>query len=245
MNENENKTDAAVEQPENTQSVAAAQAPDTQPDAGTDVERPADAPRDGEGCESVTVIVAETLPNHPGYAKLAARSVKANLVGVDAIVAIMGYDKQMPMAEALLRMLEEVGTERIILMTDDMFILNPVTIYELGCRRGELNEKGVLLGECRTPKLMHKSVLLKMLPEFIKTYAAFNVLLEYGEYATPQVMPVIMRPWNQDNWLLPIVSEKPNPEALQQWAKTQRFMYVERQEFPNTVLRFLEERFPE
>lgn len=249
---NEQKSEKELE----TVTVAAVETPDAPADTGTEVARPSvgqsvpdgspvdTPPADGEGCESVTVIVAETQARHPKRALLAARSVRQNLIGADALVLIMGYNEQMSMAQSLLRMLEVVGTERVVLMTDEMVLLNPTTLYELGCRRGELTEKGVTVGECRTPKLMHKSVLLKMLPEMIATYALFNPLLEYDEYARPQVMPVIMRPWNQDNWLLPIVTDNPPVEALHKWAKTQRFLFVSRPEWPRSVVKFLEERFP-
>lgn len=252
MKEDESKTTkepaAAAGQPESTQSVETAEAPDTQPETGGEVERPEDvndAPRDGEGCEAVVVIVAETHHDHPEYARTVARSVKQNLTGVDALVVIMGYDPAMTLAQSLLRMIGELETERIILITDDMVILNPVTICEVGCRRGELTEKGVTVGDCRTPKLMHRSVLLKMLPEMIAAYAAFDPILEYDEYARPQVAPVIMRPWSKDNWLLPVVSEHPPLEVLQKWAKTQRFMFISRPKWPSSVVKFLEDRFPE
>lgn len=249
MKEDESKTTkshaAAAGQSENTQSMETVETPDTNADGGASVERPDDPPRDGEGCEGVVVIVAETHHNHPEYAKTVALSVKQNLTGVDALVVIMGYHPEMTLAQSLLRMIDELETERIILMTDDMVILSPVTIYELGCRRGELTKDGVTVGECRTPKLMHRSVLLKMLPEFIKTYAYFDPILEYDEYARPQVPPVIMRPWNQDNWLLPVITNNPPLEVLKKWAKTQRFMFISRPEWPATVVKFLSERFPE
>lgn len=244
MNENETQnTPSATEQSPQPQSLAAAATPDPTTDGGTPLAGP---PSDGEGCQGVTVIVAETTPGHPEYARLAARTVKVNLVGVDAVVAIMAYEPPTTLAEALLRTLnEEVATERIVLMTDHMALLQPTSLAELGCRRGELTERGVTVGECLTPKLMYRSVLLRMLPEMIGTYAAFDPLLEYDEYARPQVMPVIMHPWRHDNWLLPVGSASPDPAALAQWGRTQRFLIVKREEWPGAVVEFIEKRFPE
>ena len=88
MNENENKTDAAVEQPENTESVAAVETPDTQSETGTDVAGQ-DVPRDGEGCESVTVVIIARDEKH---GELMARSVKKNLIGVDADIQLVTGD---------------------------------------------------------------------------------------------------------------------------------------------------------
>lgn len=253
MKEDENKTTqaaaAAAEQPENTQSVETAETPDTQSETGGDMERPDDdtsaeseQPRDGKGCEAVTVVI---IAHDAKHGELMARSVMANLRGADADIQLVTDEHLKETdAETLLAHLPYVETERLILMTEGMVILNPVTICEIGCRRGELTEKGVTVGENRTPKLMHKSVLEKMLPEMIATYANFDPLLEYDEYARPQVAPVIMRPWNQDNWLLPVVSKNPPIEALQKWAQTQRFAWIAPHSWTDTVVKFLEERFP-
>lgn len=243
MTENESKIPkAAAEQSENTQSMGAAQAPDTQSEAGDAVQGP-EAPRDGEGCEAVTVVIVETCEQ---YALMAARSVRKNLVGADVLVLRLCVDPQMTLIEALHRLITEgTESERIILMTDQMLLLNPVTIHEIGCRRGVLTEKGVTVGEMRTPKLMYRSVLLRMLPFLKENYPHASVFLEYDDYARPQVIPVIMRPWNQDNWLLPVISAAPDPKLLRQWAQTQRFMYIEQRVWPKAVIEFLEERFPE
>lgn len=243
MKEDESKnSQAAAEQPENAQSVAADPSSDAQPATGDAVQEP-EEPRDGEGCEAVTVVIVESDPHH---AMLAARSVKKNLVGADVLVVRLGVDPQMTLTETMERFVSEASAcERIILMTDSMILLNPVTIHEIGCRRGVLTDKGVTLGETRTPKLMYRSVLLRLLPYLKENYPHADVFLEYDEYARPEVMPVIMRPWNQDNWLLPVVSAAPRPEILRQWAATQRFMYIKNQAWPKAVNDILEERFPE
>lgn len=241
MKEDESKTTtAAAEQPETAQPVENVEAPDTGTPSGDQLERP-DEPRDGDGCEAVTVVIVETDELH---ALMAARSVRQNLVGADALVVRLGVDPQMTLIDALLRFVTEAtGSERIILMTDSMVLLNPTTIHEIGCRRGVLTDKGVTLGEVRTPKLMYRSVLLRLLPYLKDNFPHANVLLEYDQYARPEVMPLLMRPWNQDNWLLPVVSAAPKPELLRQWARTQRFMYIEPRTWPKAVEEFLEERF--
>lgn len=244
MKEDESKNaQTAAEQPENTQPVETAETPDTIAQTGDAVERPDNTPRDDKGCEAVTVVIIARDEKH---GELMARSVKANLIGADADIHLVTDEHLKDTdAETLLAHLPYVETERLILMTDGMVILNPVTIYEIGCRRGELTEKGVTVGENHTPKLMHKSVLEKMLPEMIANYANFDPLLEYDEYARSQVAPVIMRPWNQDNWLLPVISKNPPLEALQKWAKTQRFAWIAPHSWTDTVVGFLEDRFAE
>ena len=74
-NESKSKTTESVETPET---------PDTQSETRTEVERPADTPTDGEGCEGVTVIIAAIA-----YGALMAQSVKKNLTGVDADIHLV------------------------------------------------------------------------------------------------------------------------------------------------------------
>ena len=218
--------------------MAVIDTPDATSDAGTSLDGP---PSDGEGCESVTVIIIATDDSH---GDLAARSVRENLYEVDGEIKIVYNDKNESTIEMLTKCLPDVKTERIVLMYDNMIILNPVTIYEIGCRRGLLTPNGVELGEMRTPHLMRKSVLCKLLPYLKEQYPYADIMLEYDNYARPGVAPVIMREWNRDNWLLPVVSASPAPDILRQWAITQRFMFIETNPWPQSVLEFLNERFP-
>lgn len=241
MEKDETKT-TVTQQPENSQPMEIVETSDAA--SGATVEGPGDEqPRDSEGCEAVTVVIVESNEQH---AMTAARSVKQNLVGADALVVRLNVDPQTTLIEAMEPFINDTSAaERIILMTDSMILLNPTTVFELGCRRSMLTEKGVEIGELRTPHLMHRSVLLRLLPYLKNEFPHANLMLEYDNYARPEVMPVIMRHWSQDNWLLPIVSSSPNPEAIRKWAATQRFMFIENREWPKEVVRFLEERFPE
>lgn len=239
MNKDETKNaTVATEQSPQSQPVAAAAAPDPTPDAGTPAAAP---PADGEGCEAVTVVI---LASDPAHAELAARSVRHNLIGVDGDIHIVPCAGTKTDIETLMEHLPDVQTERIVLMYDNMVILQPTTIYELGCRRGRLTPKGVELGETHTPHLMHKSVLCRMLPYLKEMFPHANIMLEYDNYARPAVSPVIMREWNRDNWLLPVVSAAPSPGVIRQWARTQRFMLIETSPWPQSVLEFLNQRFP-
>ena len=250
MTEDENKTTqqpaADAGQPENTQSVETAETPDTTADGGAEVERP-DAPRDGEGCESVTVVIIEHNEQH---ALLAARSAKANLLGVDALVVrIAGMDGATD-AQALQRFVNETcPTERIVLMTDDMIILNPVFLAHIALPKATkvgTNEQGtdILNFSTHMPQMMYKSVLVPMLKEITELYPYTDIFDAYGHEAFRDVRPIMLPAWNKDAWLLPVVSKNPPLEALQKWAETQCFAWISHQSWNKTVVKFLEDRFP-
>ena len=146
MKKNEPKTkqqSAETVAPMDALPMEVIETPDTTSRTGADMARPADAPvtdpsgfpTDGEGCESVTVIIIANHRDHPEFAQMVARSVKQNLIGVDGEILIMQREDGLPLTEDLRQFLLQVHTERIILMTDDMVMLNPSTIYEVGCRR--------------------------------------------------------------------------------------------------------------
>ena len=232
MNENENKTDAAVEQPKNTESVAAAEAPDTQSETGTDVAGQ-DVPRDGEGCESVTVVIIARDGKH---GELMARSVKKNLIGVDAdIQMVTGENLCDTDIETLLNHMPHIRTERLILMTEGMVILNPVTIYNIGVRKAPA---------AGMPSLMHKSVLEPLLKELGTDLPYADIADAYANI-TPEVAPIIIGDWRSDPWLLPVVSKDPSIKAVADFAKWKKFMHIGPESWSDQLVKFLEERFPE
>ena len=234
-------------QTENTQSVETAETPDTATDGGAEVERP-DAPRDGEGCEGVTVVIIE---HDEQRALLTARSVKQNLLGVDALTVRIAGENDATDAQALQRFVNEAcPTERIVLMTDEMVILNPVTLPHIALPKAMkvgANEQGddILSFSTRIPQMMYKSVLVPMLKEIVELYPHTDIFDAYGHEAFKDVRPVMLPAWNQDSWLLPVVSKNPPMEALQKWGKAQRFAWISPQSWSKTVVKFLEERFPE
>lgn len=232
MTEDENKNSAAVkEQPENTESMETSKAPDSQ--SGTIVEGPSDTPADGEGCESVTIVI---IAHDEKRGELMARSVKKNLVGVDAYVHLVtGENVKDTYVETLAEHLKFVNTERIILMTDGMFILNPVTIHNIGVRKSPATNM---------PVLMYKSVLEPLLKEMVADIPYADVADTYAEAST-EVAPIIVGDWKTDPWLLPLISKNPSIEAVGKFAKWKMFMHVGPESWSDDLLKFLEERFPE
>lgn len=217
-NETKN-TKAAAEQPEETKPVATVETPDTTAPAGADVEGSDDAPKDGPGCEAVTVIIL----SYTGHGHITAETVKANLVGVDCEIRIVEFkDSQV---KTLLAELPEVETERIILMDDQHLLLTPVSIYDIGVKKYRKTGNSIV-PETRMPVLMHKSVLQPLLESLDIDAPDAEVAAVYLGSVNLSVTPIVLDDWRNDPWLLPIVSEKPNVEVLRTWTAKKKFAWI-------------------
>ena len=242
MTEDENKnTEAAAEQPETFEPVETVETPDTESAPGDAVQGPAD----GEGCESVTVVI---IARDENQGNLMGLSVKKNMTGVDAdIHLVTGENLRNTLVGTLAEHLPHVGTERMILMTDGMVILNPVVLGDITCpkafKKGDTLDFNTLM-----PVLMYKSALQQLidsLKEEDKPYA--DIVNEYFGHCMPEgFQPVVLRDvWREENWLMPVASKNPSIDALRQWGKTQKFAYIGPDSWTDEVMKFLEEKIGE
>ena len=157
-NNGNKSTTAAKKQPTKVEPVENVKAPDTQ--TGNDSEE-FNIPTDGEGCEAVTVVI---ISEDEERAAVAARSVKKNLKGVDAEILVIGIDDQRnTMPATLLEQLTKINTERIVLMTSSMIILNPVILGDIACIKGPK----LGLYEHNLPVMVHKKPLEAVLNHMI------------------------------------------------------------------------------
>ena len=233
MNKNESKSETA-------ESVETPETPDTQSETRTDVEKPADTPTDGEGCEGVTVIIAAIA-----YGALMAQSVQKNLTGVDADIHLVTEENlRDTLAETLAEHMPHVKTERIILMTDGMMILNPVTLGDIACVKAKKVGK-VLNFSTNTPVLMHKSALSALLSEAAESgLDHIDVIDSYFKGTLPEgFTPVILGDWKSDPWLLPAVTRNPSIEAVGKYAKWKKFMHISPDSWSDDLVKYLEDRF--
>ena len=240
--ENESKkAEAPQEQPESTQPVESAAAVDTTAEAGADVDRPEDTPADGKGFEGVTVVIIETNEQH---ALIAAESVKKNLKGVDCLVVRLALG-ELTLPQALLRFINEASSaERLVLMTDQMLLLNPVTLADIAVIKGK--HKGEVVDyEQRVPVMLHRSVLQDFLPEMMAEYPHGNLVSLYFEAVHGDIRPIDPGEWNKSCWLLPIISKNPPIDVVAKWTETQKFLYVSQQSWSDDLVKFLDERFGE
>lgn len=246
MNKNESKKSAKTEQTENAQHVETVKEPDAQSPSGISLEGPGndDTPVDGEGCEVVTVIIVSHSDEQAG---LMALSVKKNLIGVDAdIHAVTGSNLEDTLAETLAGHLPHCQTERIVLMTDGMVILNPVTLSDVGMVKA-VKVAGAISFDTRTPVLMHKSALDALLKEAIADQKPYiDVVDTYFRGTLPEIYrPVLLGDWKTDPWLLPIISENPSVERIKVFAEWKKFAIINPQSWSDELVEFLKERFTE
>ena len=242
MTEDENKNaPAATEQSETPESLETVETPDTESQSGDAVQGPADS----EGCESVTIVI---IAHDEHQKELMARSVKKNLTGVDAdIHLVTGENLRNTLVGTLAEHLPHVKTERMILMTDGMVILNPVLLGDIACAKA-IKKEDILDFNTLMPVMMHKSALqqlLDSLKEEEKPYA--DIVNEYFGHCMPEgFQPMVLRDvWREENWLMPVASKNPSIDALRQWGVTQKFAHIGPDSWTDEVVKFLEGKIGE
>lgn len=236
MNEKNENKNPATEQSETVESMETGKTSDTQ--AGTDVER-LDAPRDGEGCEAVTVLI---FGHNNLDCSLAEQSVKKFLMGVDADIRIVEA-KLLP--QSLMAQLEACPTERIVVMTSEMALLNPVTLADIAILKATAASKpaGESFPLTYGPAMYHKSVLERLLPWMVREKPHGNIMAEYAVRVYAGVRPIILNVWTTDPFFLPVVSANPPLALLRQYAAWKKFLYVQNHDqWPEDVVKLMEER---
>ena len=207
---------------------------------------------DGPGTEFMNVIILTDLSDKSSAerASLAEKTVCKNLVGAHGEIIVM--DRKNLKSE-----LPGIASERIILMDDRMFILNPVTPAEIAtvkAIRVSENEGEHLERFTGMPIVVYKSVLLNLLEQGIECsmLTVEDIAEVYFNHAYPvsSISPIIVvrdgkntSRWSEEPWLLPVVSDKPNVKSLEKYAATQRFLFIRRTPAPQTVVEWLSRKF--
>jgi len=224
---NETKSSAKSEQ------QAAVEAPAT-------VETPAvtETPTDSKGCEAVTVIVIES---EDFAGDIAVRSVKQNLKGVDADIQVVKGDLDV---ETLKSSLDFVQTERIIIMTANMIILNPVLLSDIALVKAK-KMGNTITANTGMPVMVHKSALEVLLKEAEEANQPhIDILDTYFPNTVPTgFTPFILGDWNKDPFVLPVVSKNPSIEAISKFAEWKKFMHIGPDSWSEDLKAYLENRF--
>lgn len=225
-------TSATKEQPEDIQQqdaqpVETVETPDT------------DTPEDGEGCESVTVIIV-----HAGSDKqleLVKSSVERNLREVDAEIVVLQLPAESTIEKVLSEKLPEIKTERIVLMDDQMIILNPVTLADIAVIKADAKQNY----SPNMPCMMRKSVLLRFIPWKEKELPYATLVNTYFVYIEHAIRPIPVGGWKDDPWVLPVVSVNPSRQSLEKYGEWKKFMYVNPQSWSEELVTFIEDHLNE
>lgn len=205
--------------------------------------------------EAVTVIVLLTRPQDDALLlRHSLRSIEKNLRGVAADVRVVGKQRPEWLAEEAWLMSDDpllnlrvkdvlplVKTERVVVMTDRMFLIRPVSLADIAVRKADLSQTEttkMLIEQQGTTKhevfnfdtLM--PVLLCATPlRQILDYLTNEVKVEdfdlptvYFNLLAPELRPLIVD-WRNDDWLLPVVSSSPNKERINRLLARKKFLY--------------------
>lgn len=211
-------------------------------EASAPVEAPAatNPPTDGKGCEAVTVIV---IVSEDSAGDIAVRSVKQNLKGVDADIQVVKGDLDV---ETLISSLDFIQTERIVLMTANMIILNPVLLSDIALVKAK-KVGDTITANTGMPVMVHKSALEVLLQESKEAEQPhIDVLDSYFPGTVPTgFTPFILGDWKTDPFVLPVVSKNPSIEAISKYAEWKKFMHIGPDSWSEDLIVYLESRFKE
>ena len=230
LKQNEAQAEQNVQQPENEKVNEKVN------EANEKVNVPSDAP----GLEAVTVLI---IGQHEPIARLSMQSVAKNLTGVDADIRLV-RETDGDIVDLLQEVLETVSTERVILMTEQMMILNPVTLADIACVK-DVRDGKTLLYDVPIPVMVYKSVLLQMLSETYGGYKGLGYLInDYFSYTLPDgFRPISLGDWRTSSWHLPVISENPKIDVLDKYCQWKKFGSFAYQSLGSAVMQYLKKRF--
>lgn len=210
----------------------------------------------------VTILVMVTSEaNNYFLLRHCLRSLKRHLRGVQAEVKVTGMEKpywldddswldlQSPSGatgfyDVLKLTVEQLTTERVVLMTDYMFLLRPVNIEDVALLKAEPDAVGnpsvgflqqldperktpVWNYKTRMPVMYFRSLLIKVL-DFIFTELKNDTLdlpTVYFNTVYPDLQPTLLN-WQADGWLLPVISEHPDMERVNGYVAKKKFLFI-------------------
>lgn len=188
------------------------------------------------------------------------RSLEKNLRGVNANVKVVGKEKPQWLDDnswldvaddadtqnwnaIIMRAATLVEVERIVIMSDRMSLLRPVTLADIALLKAEVGANGnqtvhllrdwqgskVKVHNYRTnmPAMFFKSTLIPVL-DFVmnsKGVADFDLPTAYFNLIYAELMPVLLE-WTTDSWLLPVISENPDMERVRTYWLKKKFLYI-------------------
>lgn len=234
-NEHENPETATVQSDSQTsQPLAADQASHTAPEAGAEVARPdevrqPDEPQDGDGYEAVTVVIMQTVADNSTPAMIALQSLEKNLTECNAAVKHIALNADVSLEQQLLDLLPDIHTERIVLMTDRMIVLQPITLAHIALKK---DSQGM-------PIMVRHSVLCQFLPWKLRELPQVPLWKAYADYVLHDIVSLHVGDWKTDPWVLPVVSDNPSVKALETYVPRKWFLCVLSERYPESLMQWL------
>ena len=215
---------------------------------------------DDPAAVAVTFLVMLTSADNDCFLlRHCLRSLEKNLRGVNVNVKVVGKEKPQWLDEnswldvadesdtqnwnsLIMRAAPLVEDERIVIMSDRMILLRPVTLADIALLKAEVGANGnqtvqllsdwqgskVKVHNYKTnmPAMFFKSTLVDVL-DFVmgsKGVVDFDLPTAYFNLIYSELMPVLLE-WTTDSWLLPIISENPDMERVRTYWMKKKFVY--------------------
>lgn len=183
-----------------------------------------------------------------------------NLRGIDADIKVVGTDKPAWLPHEMFIFVESAGSipyaemingalssewNRVVLMTDRIFILNPVTFADIAINKAlperpdknnnavrilkALDFDGRIEDYCtQTPLYAFRSQLQEVLIAMTGTkIPTTDIATVYCNLMYRDVKPLYLN-WRNDPWIIPIVTEKPSKSVVMDYVKRKKFLYMQR-----------------
>lgn len=189
--------------------------------------------------------------------RYALRSL-ANLRGIDAEIKVTGTEKPdwLPhedfifvegntyMLTTIFNALQQIKSERVVLMTDHTFIVNPVSFADIAINkalpeRPSEKESAVKILNAldfdnrienyrtHTPLYVFKSQLVEVLSAMVSTnIRTDDFATVYCNLMYRDIKPLYLS-WRNDQWVIPVISQNPNKKDVLAYAKKKKFLYMQ------------------
>lgn len=191
--------------------------------------------------------------------RYALRSLQ-NLRGIDAVVKVTGTEKPSWLAhedfifvdnatnmfDTISGALKQIESERVVLMTDHNFILNPVSLADIAINKAnpeppkdksiavkflkEVYDYNGRIEDYATsaPLYAYKTPLISILEAMEKKdIIVEDIATVYCNLMYRDVKPLYLN-WRNDPWILPVVTEKPSKSVVMDYVKRKKFLYMQR-----------------
>lgn len=176
----------------------------------------------------------------------------SNLRGVEAEVKVTGKNKPTCLphetfisvegetfADIIREALATITTERVIIMDDHMMIATPVTLADIAINKALPEPPSQIVKDVladlydyhgrvenydkRTPLYAFTREVIKTLSPHLPAAVDFRVI--YCNLIYRDVRPMLLN-WQNDPWVLPIVSSRPSPSVALKYAQKKKFLWV-------------------